>query len=397
MHVSQPFRFSGVAFLGCMQQKVFLRIFSADHLKTAMKRSLLLFACLTVYSIAMKAQSTGHATPSEKALDSLFTAYSGNNPGISVLVIKMGKPVYQKSFGMADIVNNVKVTPATNFRLASFTKQFTAMSIMILEEQGKLSLNDPLSKYFPSFPSWAQAVRLQHLLTHTSGIVDYEALIPDTTTIPVSDADVVRLLEHCDSVYRKPGEKYAYSNSAYVLLGVIIQKVSGQSFEEFVRSQIFKPLAMSASAFNGLKAVIANRAYGYVVRKDSIQPRDQSITSYTLGDGGIYSSINDLFKWDQALYTTKLVKAATLERIYTVQSQLPAGTDEYAHEAGYGYGWFIRTINNEKWVSHSGGTSGFSTWITRNPAQQFSIVILTNRSGQNLDVLSDKIKAIYGY
>lgn len=352
----------------------------------------LLLSAICFCFITATAQRAGKITNPEAAVDSLLTTYSDNNPGISVLVIEKGKPVYNKGFGMADRENNLKVTPATNFRLASFTKQFTAICIMMLEEQRQLSLDDPLSKYFPAFPSWAKAIKLQHLLTHTSGIVDYEALIPDTTTISVSDADVVRLFERCDSVYFRPGEKYAYSNSAYVLLGVIVEKVSGKSFNNFVAAHIYKPLKMKASSMNGVNAVISNRAYGYTVRKDSIQQTDQSITSYTLGDGGIYSSIDDLLKWDQVLYTTKLVKTATLERIYTIQ---PGTSKEPG--SGYGYGWFIRTINNEKWVSHSGGSRGFSTWITRNPARQFSIIILANRSGQNLDLLSDKIKAIYGY
>lgn len=359
----------------------------------------LLFVAFTVcYSETIFAQTAGNAAVSERSMDSLFAIHNGNNPGISMLVIQNGKPVYDKSFGMADMEEGVKATPATNFRLASFTKQFTAMAIMMLEEQKKLSLDDKLAKYFPAFPAWAQAITVQHLLTHTSGMVDYEALIPDSTTIPVSDADVVRLLEKCDSVYFKPGEKFAYSNSAFVLLGVIIQKVSGKTFQDFLTAHIFKPLKMKASSFNGLEAVIAHRAYGYTVKKEGTQRTDQSVTSYTLGDGGIYSSIDDLFKWDQALYTTKLVKAATLERIYTVQSHVPATViEEHDDATGYGYGWFIRKKNGDKWVFHSGSSRGFSSRISRNPARQFSIILLSNRTGENLDLLSDKIRTIYGY
>jgi CubicO group peptidase (beta-lactamase class C family) len=351
--------------------------------------SAICFCCITV-----TAQTTGKTTNPEATVDSLLTAYSGNNPGISVLVIEKGKPVYNKGFGMADIENKVQVTPATNFRLASFTKQFTAMCIMMLEEQGKLSLNDPLSKYFPSFPSWAQAITIQHLLTHTSGITDYEPLVPDRVPLPVSDEDVVHLLGQSMSVDFKPGEKFAYSNSAYVLLGVIVEQVSGKSFKRFLTRHIFKPLKMNGSTVNGLDARINNRAYGYTVQKDSIQKTDQSATSYTLGDGGIYSSINDLFKWDQALYTTKLVKTATLERIFTSHVNVPSSTRP---ATGYGYGWFIREQQGEKWVYHSGGSRGFTTWIERNPVKQFSIIILANRSGQNLDMLAAKVKALYGY
>jgi len=359
-----------------------------------MIRSLLLIACIALSTITAMAQPAGNPAPVEKAIDSLFAGYSGNNPGLSIVVIRNGQAVYTKSFGMADIENKVKVTPASNFRLASFTKQFTAMCIMMLEEQGKLSLNDPLSKYFPSFPSWAQAITIQHLLTHTSGITDYEPRVPAGVPLPVSDEDVVRLLGQANSVDFKPGEKFAYSNSAYVLLGVIVEQVSGKSFERFLTKYIFKPLKMNASTVNGLDARISNRAYGYTVQKDSIQKTDQSATSYTLGDGGIYSSINDLFKWDQALYTNKLVKAATLERIFTSHVNVPSGTRP---ATGYGYGWFIREQPGEKWVYHSGGTRGFTTWIERNPVKQFSIIILANRSGQNLDMLAEKVKALYGY
>jgi CubicO group peptidase (beta-lactamase class C family) len=263
----------------------------------------------------------------------------------------------------------------------------------MLEEKGKLSLQDPMSKYFPAFPAWAKSITIQHLLTHTSGIADYEALMPDTTTVPIMDAGVVELLQRCDSVYFKPGEKAVYSNSAYVLLGVIVEKVSGQRFPDFVATHIYKPLNMNASSMNSPQASISNRAYGYSIRKDSTRRTDQSTTSYTLGDGAVYSSLNDLFQWDQALYTSRLVKPATLKRIYTAQP----GTAGMMGSSGYGYGWFIHEKGDSNWVSHSGGTSGFSTWIERHPAQQFSIIILMNRSGQNMDKWGEKIRTFYGF
>jgi CubicO group peptidase (beta-lactamase class C family) len=376
---------------------VFSFIFSGVYLVNTpvMKRCLLVFSCLLFSGAGLLlAQSVGRSIAPEKVIDSLLADYSGDNPGASVLVIQNGKAVYAKGFGLADLERKKHVKPATNFRLASFTKQFTAMCIMILEEQHRLSVSDSLTKYFPNFPAWAQGITIRQLLTHTSGIIDYESLIADSVTAPVSDADVISLLSSCDSVYFKPGEKFAYSNSAYVLLGAIVERVSGQRFKEFLSAHIFQPLKMRRSTVNGLHAKIRNRAYGYTKNKAGIQKTDQSVTSYTLGDGGIYSSIDDLFKWDQALYTTKLVTAATLEKIYTIQANIPSGARP---AGGYGYGWFIREQKGDKWVFHSGGSRGFSTWIERNPAKQFSVILLVNRSGQNLDLLAEKIKALYGY
>src|SRR5438067_793182 len=235
------------------------------------------------------------ATTRTSSVDRLMTRYVGLVPGASVIVIHRGEIALRRSYGLAEVEREVRVTPKTNFRLASVSKQFTAAAIEQLVERGKLSYDDPITKSLPSLPSYARAITIRHLLTHTSGLIDYEDLIPATATKQIHDDDVLRLIEQTDHTYFAPGTSYRYGNSGYVLLGLIVAKVSGRSFASYLKHEIFEPLSMHDTlAYEEGKSTIANRAYGYAHEKDKFVRRDQSITSATLGDGGIYSSADDL-------------------------------------------------------------------------------------------------------
>jgi CubicO group peptidase (beta-lactamase class C family) len=296
--------------------------------------------------------------------------YEGDVPGASLLVVRDGRPVIRRSYGRANLEDRIAATPETNYRLASVTKQFTATAILLLAEDGKLSLDDRVKKWLPSLPAAADPVTIEHLLTHTSGIVDYEDVIPSGTTTQLHDADVLPLLEPHDSTYFKPGSSYRYSNSGYALLALIVERASEKSFAAFLRERIFIPLGMAHTiAYEEGISTVPTRAYGYTMKDGKWTRKDQSITSAVLGDGGIYSSIDDLVRWDAAWYDSRLLRDES--RALAVRPH----TDTDKPEVKYGFGW--RITGESLW--HSGETSGFRNVIVRYPGRRLSVVILTNR------------------
>ena len=227
-------------------------------------------------------------------IDLQMKSYEGAVPGASLLVVRDGKAIIRRSYGLANLEGSVAATPETNFRLASVTKQFTATAILLLVQDGKLKLDDRIRKWLPSLPPAVDSVSITHLLTHTSGIVDYEDVIPEGTKTQVHDADVLRLLESQDSTYFKPGSSYRYSNSGYSLLSLIVERASGMTFAKFLNDRIFVPLGMTHTvAYEEGISTVANRAFGYTTKDGKWTRKDQSVTSAVLGDGGIYSSIDD--------------------------------------------------------------------------------------------------------
>ncbi len=316
---------------------------------------------------------SGCARPQPDAaarIDALMRPYTGAVPGASVLVLSDGVPVFRRGYGLADLEEHVAATPATNYRLASMTKQFTAAAVLLLAEDGRLSLDDPVRKWLPSLPPAADAVTVRQLLTHTSGLMDYEDLIPAATTEQVHDADVLRLLESQNSTYFVPGTSYRYSNRGYALLALIVARASGEDFAAFLRRRIFLPLGMSATlAYEAGVSSVARRAFGYSYEHAAWRRTDQSLTSAVLGDGRVYSSIDDLAKWDAALYDGRLLSAASLLLAFTPAT----ATDDPA--VRYGFGW--RITGETLW--HSGETVGFRNVIIRYPRRHFTVIVLTNR------------------
>jgi len=325
-------------------------------------------------------------------IDSLFADFNRPDvPGASVTVIQNGKVLLAKGYGLANVEEKIPCTPETNFRLASLTKQFTAMSILILAEQKKLSLDESLTEFFPEFPHHGEQITVRHLLSHTSGLIDYEDVIPAGTTIPVLDRDVLRLLLKQDKTYFPPGSKFRYSNSGYSLLSLIVEVRSGMPFAQFLKENIFQPLKMKNSlAYEQGFSIIPNRAYGYSASGQGFTRTDQSLTSSVLGDGGIYTSVSELFKWDQALYTTKLVSAKWLEAAFT-----PGSLPTDFPNSHYGFGWYIGTYRGLKEIWHYGETRGFTTRIARFPEKKFTLVILTNRNDAKIAELPHKITDLY--
>ena len=263
-------------------------------------------------------------------------AYDGAGPGATVLVVQDGKPAVSRGYGYADLEARVAVTPATNFRLASVTKQFTAAAILLLVEDGRLKLDDPVRRWLPTLPDAAADITIRHLLTHTSGLIDYEDVMPADTALQLHDSDVLRLLESQDRLYFAPGTNYRYSNSGYALLALIVGRASGHDFASFLRVRIFLPLGMANTvAHEDGVSMIAHRAYGYSATAAGWTRTDQSLTSAVLGDGGIYSSIDDLAKWDAALYDDRLLSDDS--RRLAFQAATPTDDPDIA----YGFGWRI--------------------------------------------------------
>ena len=305
-------------------------------------------------------------------VDALMAPYAGDVPGASLLVIKDGKAVVDRSYGLANLEDDDKATPATNYRLASVSKQFTAAAILLLAEQGRLTLDDPIRRWLPSLPQTTSAVTLRQLLDHTGGLVDYEDLIPSTQTAQIDDNDVLRMIASQDRLYFQPGSAHRYSNGGYVLLGLIVQRVSGMDLADFMKQRIFKPLGMNHTLLyehhRGPKP--SNRAYGYSLIDGKWTRTDQSVTSATRGDGGIYSNIEDFAKWDAALYTDKLLDADSRKLAFTPKDPI-ADPD-----TDYGFGW--RLSGDTEW--HSGESQGFRNVIIRWPRQHVTGVILSNRN-----------------
>lgn len=323
---------------------------------------------------------SAHAAPDRAdtltpKLDALFQNFNQPGaPGASVMVIHRGKVLAAKGYGLANVEEKVPCGLATNYRLASVSKQFTAMAVLILAERGKLSFEERLTDFFPEFPAYGREITLRQLLTHTSGLLDYEDLIPKGTELPVLDRDVLRLLMLQDKTSFPPGTKYRYSNSAYALLALIVEARSGNTFAGFLRQNIFQPLKMGRTlAYESGVSVVPNRAYGYSAAGNGFKRTDQSLTSSVLGDGGIYSSVTDLYRWDQALYTDKLVSRRLLKLAFT------PGPDTDLPDTSYGFGWYLGHYRGVREIWHRGSTVGFTTRLTRFPEKRFTVIILANR------------------
>ncbi|MBD2699948.1 beta-lactamase family protein [Spirosoma sp. BT702] len=307
-------------------------------------------------------------------LDSLMQATTKPNlPGAALLVEIDGKVIYQHGSGLSNVAQKKGISPTTNFRMASVTKQFTAMSILLLEKEGKLSLDDPLIRFFPELNvQVARKVQIQNLLTHSSGILDYESLMSPKQTKQLLDEDVLNLLKDRDSLYFEPGSQFRYSNSGYCLLALLIERVSGDTYATFLRERIFKPLQMNQSVIYEAGKPIANRAMGYRKKGKIFAFSDQSLTSATKGDGGVYTSLTDYQKWINALRNNTLLELkAILNRTKQTISTNPGSY--------YAAGWFFRQPNNPV-LFHSGSTSGFNNFVVSIPDKKFLMAYFSNKA-----------------
>lgn len=332
------------------------------------------------------------ATKLGRQVDSLFThLHKRKGFNGTVLVTKYDQIIYRGAFGYADFKTKDTLSTQTVFQLASVSKQFTAMAIMMLKEQGKLNYDDSLQVYIPDFPY--RGITVKQLLTHRSGLPNYtyfsDELWPDRK-VDLSNDDVLSMMAvHKPNVYYQPDRTFSYSNTGYALLASIVEKASGQPFAEFMREHIFEPLKMhNTYTFNHeLVAQPGKVAAGHIGGRRKRLPDYQDTV---LGDKGMYSTVEDLYKWDQALYTQKLVKRETLEEAFS-----PTGKVNRREES-YGYGWRIKQVDSGDTVVYHGGLwHGYNTYFLRNPSDHSSIIVLSNLTNGSLNYMKDVRSFLY--
>ena len=340
----------------------------------------------------------------EKRLAALFAGLVGDDaPGLAVLLKADGRLLFRAGYGLADLHSKEQIDARTNFRLASVSKQFTAMAVMLLVHDGKLAYDQKLTEIFPEFPAYGQTIRVRNLLDHTSGLPDYEELMDQvekekgpqwSPERQIHDEQVLQLLEETNHGKFPPGTRWEYSNSGYVVLGLIVAKRSGKSFGQFLEERIFSPLGMRHTlVFEKGKNQVDRRAYGYSKRDGSFIETDQSSTSATQGDGGIYSNLEDLSRWDDALAGHTLLSASEFAPAITPAPLPPGAQKTLALDApasmrplarAYGFGWFLDDNAARPLMWHYGETTGFKSAILRYPAARGNsartVVILSNRN-----------------
>ncbi len=310
-------------------------------------------------------------------LDKMLTGiYKAEAPGAAVIVTKNDKPIFRKGYGMADLELGVKVEPDMIFRIGSITKQFTAVAILMLAEQGKLNLTDDLNKFLPDFPTHEHKITVEQLLVHTSGIKSYTGM-PEWMPLMRKDLTLQELLD----IFKNqpmdfaPDERWDYNNSAYVLLGAIIEKISGASYGDFIQKNIFAALGMKHSSYGSATRIIPRRIPGYEKGNDGYQNAAYLSMTQPYAAGSLLSSVDDLALWDAALYTNKLVQQASLQRAWT-SYRLKNG-----EATNYGYGWALGEYEGHRLIMHGGGINGFITNAIRLPNEHIYVAVLTNCEG----------------
>jgi len=330
---------------------------------------------------------TGESRTAAQQVDELFAPLTvGVQPGAAVVIVRDGEILYEGHYGFADIEKAIPITSATNFRLASVSKQFSTMAIMILADDGLLSYDDPVSMYVSELAPY-KGVTLKHIMQHTGGMPDYYDEIDSSGDIP-TNLDAARLLGEMASPDFLPGERYEYSNAGYDMLGPVVENASGVAFVDFVRERIFEPLNMDTSLVHDHEfPEIAQRAFGYDIAAGEFVLNDYDPLNGIVGSGGIYSNLEDMYRWDQSLYTDQIVSKAALA------SAFATGTNDSGESIEYGFGWRVEETRGHKRVRHGGSWVGFRTHIARIPDLKFSIVILSNRSdispGEYIDPITD--------
>lgn len=349
-------------------------------------RSVLFVCCLFTFATLALAQSS---------LDSAVADYvkaemeRQHIPGLALLVTRDGKVVRSEGFGLANVELQVPVKPETIFQSGSVGKQFTATAVMMLVEAGKIGLNDPLTKYFPDAPPSWKNVTVRELLSHTGGFGDYPKNFnfrKDWT-----EPQLLKLVESIPLAY-PPGTKWEYSNLGYLTLGILIHRVSGEFYGDFLQKRIFQPLGMQTTRIISEADIVPNRAAGYRLVKGELKNQEWVAPAMnTTADGSLYFSIVDLSKWDAALYEGKLLKRSSFDLMWT-PVKLKNGQP---NKAGYGFGWFIEQRNGHRCIHHDGSWQGFETAIDRYVDDHLSVVALTNLAGAKPGEITKHVAEMY--
>jgi CubicO group peptidase (beta-lactamase class C family) len=353
-----------------------------------MKNKLKPFHRALIASIVLcSALATGQTDAVDEYVHSEMTKQ--HIPGVALLVSRGGQVVRAQGYGMANLELQVPVKPETIFQSGSVGKQFTATAIMMLVEDGKIYLDDPLTKYFPDAPATWKQVTIRELLSHTAGFTDYPKnfdMRKDYT-----EKDLLKIVEAIPLAF-PPGTKWSYSNLGFLTLGLVIHKVSGEFYGDFLQERIFRPLGMNSTRIMSEADIVPNRAAGYVLVKGELKNQEWvSPTLNTTADGSLYFNIIDLAKWDAALYTEKLLKRSSLEQMWTV-TKLRSGQPNSGH---YGFGWFIEDQKGHHLIDHGGSWQGFQTQISRYVDDKLTVVVLSNLGGSKPRIIADHVADMY--
>ena len=310
-------------------------------------------------------------------------------PGLSLLVVRSGKIVRADGFGLANVELQVPVKPETIFQSGSVGKQFTATAVMMLVEEGKIGLDDPLTKYFADAPASWKEVTVRELLSHTAGFGDYPKdfnFRKDWT-----EDEELKLIESIPLAY-PPGTSWAYSNFGYVTLGILIHRVTGEFYGDFLQQRIFQPLGMQSTRIISEADIVPNRAAGYRLVKGELKNQEWVAPLVnTTADGSLYFSILDLAKWNDALYTEKLLKRSSLDLMWT-PAKLKNGQPNKGH---YGFGWFIDDRAGHRCIHHDGSWQGFETAIDRYVDDQLTVVALANLADSQPGKITQHVAEMY--
>ncbi|MEJ7808551.1 MAG: serine hydrolase [Telluria sp.] len=344
-----------------------------------LKLSPLCLASLLLFQLPVSAVQAAPVSASvDRALAAridaeVATHYKPGEPGATLIVVKDGKTLLRKAYGMADVTGKVAMRPDASLRLGSITKQFTAVAIMMLADEGKLAMSDPITKFLPDYPTQGKLITVEHLLTHTSGIVSYTSK-PGFGELMQRDMTVPQVIDFFknDPVEFEPGSKYAYNNSGYFLLGAIIEKLSSQSYAKFVERRLFVPLGMTHTAYEGSERALTLRALGHQKTPEGFGPSQPLSMTQPYAAGALVSTVDDLAKWDAAITAGKLLKPASWKQAFTAYTL----TD--GKPIGYGYGWDVGKLRGDTAIAHGGGINGFSTYAVRLPRQRVYVALLTN-------------------
>jgi len=347
-------------------------------------------------------------------LDTLLAEHQENNgPGMAAMLIRDGRIAYRKDFGYADLDAHTVIARDTQFLFGSMTKQFTAMAILILKERGQLQLEDPLAKFCPEFPAYARTITIRHLLNHTSGLPDYEELLlgakvdydklfqsskSPRAAHEFTSAEALHVLSRQPELHFAPGEKFEYSNSGYVVLAQIIERLSGMRYAEFMKRNIFDPLKMHATlVVDERHQRMARLARGYGKRNGEWRDIGYTPVDYIYGEDGIHGTIDDLYKWDQALYTERLVHGAALAMAFEpghTNDGKNTGTFMSAilkRPTSYGFGWFIAPENGALELEHGGSWSGYRSYIVRIPPRRITAIVLMNSADDQVGAITHQM------
>ena len=348
------------------------------------------FRFLSLLILSITVFSSAYSQTWEKDVDAyLKSEYPSDGPGVSFLIAKDGKPIYQKAFGMANIELNVPMTTKNVIEIGSITKQFTAVAILMLEEQGKLNIKDDITKYIPDYPTHNKKITIHQLLNHTSGIKSYTSMSnflsnARTDMTPLELIDVFKN----EPMDFEPGEKFLYNNSGYILLGYIIEVVSGETYAEFLDNHIFKKLGMSNSYYGSMKKIIPNRASGYSPSGDGYVNADYLSLTLPYAAGSIMSTTDDLLKWQNALNNNRLIKKESYEKA------IHGSTLNDGSHIPYGYGLGEDKVNGSPSIQHGGGIFGYTTMGIYLPDEKVFVSGLTNCDCKDISAVTSRIAAI---